>query len=120
MPFQWYLLFPLASAILYSFAAVALKLAERRGVPAMQITVLSNFALTAAFAAFVPWGDPHLAPKVWWPVAAAGVAFAAGQAMTIVAFARGEVSVATPTLGTKVLFVSLVAAAFTSDRKSVV
>jgi hypothetical protein len=111
-----HLLLPLASAILYAFAAVALKEAERRGVGAMRITVLSNFALAAAFAAFVPWQDfPHLAPAVWWPVPLAGAAFAVGQAMTIVAFARGEVSVATPTLGTKVLFVTLVAAAFTSS-----
>jgi drug/metabolite transporter (DMT)-like permease len=119
MPAKWFLLFPLIAAVMYAFAALSLKQAERRGVRATRITVLSNFALAAAFVPFYPWREfPRMLPAVYWPVLAAGVTFAVGQLLTILAFAKGEVSVATPTLGTKAVFVALVTAAFTEKHVS--
>jgi drug/metabolite transporter (DMT)-like permease len=114
MPSKWYLCFPLAAAVLYALSAVAMKSAERRGVRAMHITVLSNFALAAAFLPFYPWREFPALPAVLWPAVALGAAFAAGQVLMIIAFARGEVSVATPALGTKAIFVAVVAATFAS------
>lgn len=112
MPEKYYLIFPLTSAVLYALGALVLKGAERRGVSVWQITALANVALAAAFAGFYPWADFPALPAVWWPVAAVGGLLVAGQAMSILAFARGEVSVATPALGTKVVFVAVVASVF--------
>lgn len=110
-----YLIFPLTAAVLYALAALALKAAERRGAGVGQITVLANLALAAAFAGFYPWGaGPPARLAAWWPIAAIGVTLVVGQVAGTLAFARGEVSVATPVLGTKVVLVALLASLFTA------
>lgn len=116
MPSKWYLVFPLTSAVLYALGAIFVKDAERRGASGVRLTIISNIVVALGFAAIYPWGRFPVGPALWWPVVALAGAFALGQVMTIVAFTRGEVSVATPIMGTKVLFVILLASVFTQTQ----
>jgi drug/metabolite transporter (DMT)-like permease len=50
-----------------------------------------------------------------WHAALAGAAFFFGQVFTFLALSRGDVSVATPVLGTKVVFVALFTVALTRE-----
>ncbi len=107
-----YLLIPLGCAWLYASGALLMKVAQHRGVGALRITVLANVATALGFLFYYPWERGLVIPDPWWPVAAAGVTFALGQMLTILAFSRGRVSVATPALGTKALLVTLLVWAF--------
>jgi len=114
MPQAW-LALPLLSAVLYSLSAVFLRRAERMGVGTVAIMLVTNAVTALAFGLYYPWADFPAAPAVLWPVLGVALTFVAGQWFTLLAFTKGEVSVATPTLGTKVLMVALLAAVFT-DR----
>jgi len=114
MPDAW-LALPLLSAVLYSLSAVCLRRAERMGVDTVAIMLVTNAVTAVGFAVYYPWGAFPAAPAVWWPVLAVALTFVAGQWFTLLAFTKGEVSVATPTLGTKVIMVAVLAAVFT-DR----
>lgn len=107
-----YLLLPLFAAVLYTIGAMVLKAAERRGVGPYRITVLANFVSVLGFGLFYPWDEFPRLPAVWWPVLLLAVTIVVGQLTTILAFTRGDVSVATPALGTKVVAVAALASVF--------
>jgi drug/metabolite transporter (DMT)-like permease len=109
-----YLFLPLTAAILYSAAALFLKLSERRGLSVGQITVLTNLASLIGFSLFYPWAEFPRMPSIWWPVVLLGLTIVIGQITSILSFTLGDVSVATPTLGTKVVLVAALASLFTS------
>jgi drug/metabolite transporter (DMT)-like permease len=104
-----YLVLPLVAGLLYASSALLLKLAERRGIGAGRITILSNLANIVAFAAFYPWDQFPAAPAVWWPVWLLALTMLVGQVSMVLAFTRGDVSVATPALATKVVLVAALA-----------
>jgi drug/metabolite transporter (DMT)-like permease len=98
---------PLAAALGYTFAALMLKRATERGVGPWRVTFLTNWIAALVFA---PWWFTGGAEVSWENTAhavACGGAFFTGQIFTFLALTRGDVSVATPVLGTKVLFVAL-------------
>lgn len=105
---RWYLIFPLSAAICYSSAALFLKAAERRGTSILTLNLVTNGATALAFMLifFRPEPGTRLA---WGPICALGLSFVLGQLFTLLSFAKGEVSVATPALGTKVLMVAILA-----------
>jgi drug/metabolite transporter (DMT)-like permease len=107
-----YLLWPLLAAGLYALAALGLKSATGRGFDAPVTTVLANWVAAAAFLVFVPWHQPAWWPQVWWMPVVEGTVFFLGQVFTVLALTRGDVSIATPLLGTKVVMVAFLAAAF--------
>ncbi len=51
--------------------------------------------------------EEYLPVAVWWRAALVGLAFVAGQLLTYLAFRYGDVSVATPIFGVKVVIVAL-------------
>lgn len=113
---RWYLIFPLASAVLYSLGAYALKGAQRRGVTSAQAAFWTNIVTAVCFMAiFYPWSDPLAGPASWWHVFAVGLMFYLGQITTILSFEKGGVSITTPMLGSKVLMVALMVAVFLSE-----
>lgn len=100
-----YLLFPLASSLLYVAAALSLKGASQAKAGVWRSTFLMNLVVAVCFSVLLlePAGPgPYL---LWQPLAIAAL-FVAGQALTMVALNRGDVSVATPVMGTKVVFVA--------------
>lgn len=110
MPEKAYLLFPLVSAVLYAIGAYVLKSAQQRGVSSAQIAFAANAALAVVFLAiFYPW-DHWPSATLWGRAALVGLGLGLGQFATILAFERGAVSIATPMLGTKAVWVALMVA----------
>jgi drug/metabolite transporter (DMT)-like permease len=110
MPATAYIALTVFSAIVYSMAAVAFKAATARGARAAPLAVVLLFAHALAFL-FVagrrdgpPWPDP------FWPAPVAGLLFTLGQFFTLLAISRCDVSIATPILNTKVVWVAAVLA----------
>ena len=97
---------PLSAAVGYTFAAMALKRAMDGGHP-WRVLFVVNLIAAVLFQAWL-WrgGEPFTAANVIHAMLA-GLAFFIGQVFTFLAISRGDVSVATPVLGTKVIFVAL-------------
>ena len=109
---------PLLSAFGYTFAALMLKRATERGVGPWRVTFLTNWAAAMVFA---PWWFTGGEPFSWANLGHAIVTallFFGGQILTFLALTRGDVSLTTPVLGTKVLFVALLAVIMGSEPLS--
>jgi drug/metabolite transporter (DMT)-like permease len=103
----YYLLLPLAAAIIYSLGSIVIKRALAEGVTMDQSFHLTNICLGVSFLPLLLW-ETH--PVDWSQVGkpiAMGVAFFVGNWLTFLAIRRGDVSLVTPVLGTKVVFVAI-------------
>lgn len=104
---QPYLLLPLASAVIYAVAALCLKIALGRGVTTWAVLFYSNLMLGILFAPLL------LAGSSGWNLGGAplallsGFLFFLGQVGTFRSLQSGDVSIATPALAAKVVFVAL-------------
>jgi len=104
---QPYLLLPLASAVIYAVAALCLKIALGRGVTTWAVLFYSNLMLGILFAPLL------LAGSSAWNLGGAplallsGFLFFLGQVGTFRSLQSGDVSIATPALAAKVVFVAL-------------
>jgi drug/metabolite transporter (DMT)-like permease len=101
-----YLLIPLASAVLYAIAALNIKRAIELGMGPWRMTFLSNLVMFLFFGSAFFWNREPWAEMIWWPPLLAGFLFFIGQVFTFLSLTRGDVSIATPVLGLKVLFVA--------------
>lgn len=108
MNFNASLLMPLACALIYVIGALTVKRASAFGVGVWRTSFLSNMALAGLFAPvwFLYGGEIHPWADYWQPAVTA-VCFFGGQALTFLALSRGDVSVTTPVMGTKVILVAL-------------
>lgn len=108
MKFHLSLLLPLACALVYVVAALTVKRASAFGVGMWRTNFLSNWAITLIYlpAWFWQGGQVH-PPADYWQPAVTGLLFFCGQAFTFLALNRGDVSVTTPVMGTKVILVAL-------------
>ena len=99
---------PLLAALLFPVAALALKRATESARDLWGLVFACNLAVAAPFLPFLfPWqGVP--AGGAWWQPLAAGAVFCAGQAFAFKSF-QGDLSVAIPMQGAKVLLVALLA-----------
>lgn len=100
-------LLPLGSSLGYAVAALLLKRAVDAGVGPWRTCFLGNLALFLVFLPTLFWWEPDWAWDPWWPPLATGFLFFGGQLLTMLSMTRGDVSVATPVLGTKVVLVAL-------------
>jgi drug/metabolite transporter (DMT)-like permease len=103
-----YLALPLAAAIIYTFAAMLFKKVLENGANLWYINFLSNVATCLFTIPLFIFGNHHSggATSLVPPLIISGF-FIAGQAFSLLALKCGDVSVATPLLGTKVLMVAL-------------
>ena len=102
-----FLLYPLLAAIVYAIGSLLLKRALTQGVGAWRMTFVCNLLLAAMAAPLFLLSAPPTPEALWYQPLVAGVAFFLGQVFTFLAINKGDVSVATPVLGTKVIFVAL-------------
>ena len=72
-----------------------------------RMTFLSNAAMALFFSVFLLFNETHTPFTPWWPPVLFGALFFAGQILTFVALTRGDVSIATPVLGSKVVLVAV-------------
>ncbi len=101
---------PLLAGMLYALAALALNAAIAEGVTPARASALANAVTAVAFLIFVPWGEPVLQPGVVPCALGLGVTFWLGQVFTAWSLGRGEVSIATPVLSSKVVLVAFLLA----------
>lgn len=109
---------PLLASFLYAVGSWSLKLGLRRGSGSREVTALSNLAMagwSAPLVFFFP-GQFHMEGFVG--AALAGAALFAGRVCAIRALSRGDLSHATPILGTKTVFVALLSAIFLREKIS--
>ncbi len=110
------LLLPLVSAVVYAVAALFLKLAMSRGANIWAVTFFSNVAMGLVFLPMLlfyreTWSPGHLG----WALGA-GALFFGGQIATFRALGSGDVSIATPALASKVVFVALLSLSVPGSR----
>lgn len=107
MTIPLYILLPLIAAFVYTIAAMLFKKVLDHGANLWYINFLSNI-ITCLFMLPVYFlGHRTAGPIPYLPALVISVFFIAGQAFSLFALKCGDVSVATPLLGTKVLMVAL-------------
>ena len=96
----------LLAAFFYALSALLLKRAAKENVDVWRITFVSNIATSIALAALWGFGGQIPSLGLLWQPAVVALLFIAGQITAILALTRGDVSVATPMLGLKILMVA--------------
>ena len=106
---------PLLASLLYAVGSWGLKLGLRRGARPGIVTALSNLAMagwSAPLIFFFP-GQPNASG--FWGAILAGTALFLGRTCAIRALSHGDLSHATPVLGTKTVFVAVLTSFFLED-----
>lgn len=116
----WYLLLPLAAAIIYATASMILKKALMAGLPPMVSFHINNWAgaLVTLPLFFMQKGPVDWA-QVHQPMIVGAVFFTGGW-FTFLAMMRGDVSLVTPVLGSKLIFVAIASSLFVADKMPVI
>lgn len=98
---------PLSAAILFAFATLCLKAAAALRIDIWRVNFASNLVTALSFQPF--WfGAAAVAPIAWWwQPAVVAVLYIVGQVLTLLSITRGDVSIAAPVLGLKLIFVPL-------------
>lgn len=96
---------PLLSAVGYVVAVLMMKRASAHGVGLWRTAFVSNVAMGLVFSALWLLGGQPVDPALLWQPAVFAALFLAGQIFTFAAMA-GDVSLATPVLGLKIIFVA--------------
>jgi drug/metabolite transporter (DMT)-like permease len=111
-----YLLMPFAASLLYVFGAMFLKDASVRGISVWRTTAVANVFFSLVFSTLLLLGGRLREPAAWVQPAFAAGLFFAGQVLALVALKRGDVSVATPVMGLKVVLVAFFVTAVLGER----
>ncbi len=101
------LVLPLLAGFIYACGAITVKRALGFGISGSRVNFFCNTLLAFSFQIFWFLPGAVLTPATLVPPACCGLLFFLGQFFTFRAIATGDVSVATPLLGTKVLLVTL-------------
>ncbi len=101
-----YLLLPLLSSLLYVGGALFLKQAGGYGVGLWRTTFVANLICGVSFNILWFLGGRFPSITLWWQPAVVALLFLTGQILSFLAIERGDVSVATPVLGVKVVMVA--------------
>ena len=110
-----HLLFPLFSSIVFVVGMIYAKNAIARGSSPWTGTFLANFWLAVSWGVFALITGRFLPVAVWWQAALVAASFVLGQVLTYLAYKHGDVSVATPIFGVKVIMVALMVSAWANE-----
>lgn len=110
-----HLLLPLTSSILYVVGALYLKQAASQGIDVWRTGLVCNAMTAILFLLLWPLGGQI--PGVWdfWQPAVVALLFVGGQTSTFLALEKGDVSVATPVMGAKVVLVAFFTVGITAQ-----
>jgi drug/metabolite transporter (DMT)-like permease len=106
---------PLLASLLYAVGSWGLKLGLRRGARPGMVTALSNLSMagwSAPLIFFFP-GQPNASG--FWGAILAGTALFLGRICAIRALSHGDLSHATPLMGTKTVFVAVLTSLLLED-----
>jgi drug/metabolite transporter (DMT)-like permease len=111
-----HLLFPLFSSIVFVIGMMFAKKAITRGASPWTGTILANYWLALAWIIFGLLQGEILPLAGWWQATLVGLSFLLGQLFTYLAFQHGDVSVATPIFGVKVIIVAVMVSVLAGDQ----
>jgi len=106
MASRYHLLLPLASSLLYVLGAVYLKRATQGGVSMWRAAFVSNVVSAVMFLPLLALGGSSQPWTMLWQPAIVAALLVLGQCAALWALTRGDVSVATPVMGAKVILVA--------------
>lgn len=92
--------------MLFSLGALAIKRSNQFGIGLWRISFLANWAMALCMAPVWLLGGT-IPLGAWWQPLVVAFFFFSAQTLMFLALTRGDVSVATPIMGTKVLLVAL-------------
>ncbi|MFA6546552.1 MAG: DMT family transporter [Limisphaerales bacterium] len=99
-------LLPLVAAMVYVVGALLAKRASAFGVGVWRTAFIANFISAALFALLLPFGGTFHLDLLWQPALVA-VFYLIGQFLNFLALEQGDVSVATPVMGVKIILVAV-------------
>jgi drug/metabolite transporter (DMT)-like permease len=100
------LVLPLVSALLYVVGALLMRRAADYGVGFWRTTFVANLICAAVFAPLLLLGGKFHLELLWQPAVVA-LLFVAGSVLNFISLDRGDVSIATPVLGIKIILVAV-------------
>lgn len=101
----------LIAAVCYAAGAMVVKRAAELGVGAWRTAFVANMMGAMFYLPLVALGGTWHA-DLWWQPVIVALCHVGGQVLTFLSFDYGDVSVATPVLGIKILLVALLVAAW--------
>ncbi len=116
MGFPLPILLPLLAGMVYVLAALFLRRAADLGAGVWETARLCNYTTAVVFMPLAWLGGRIPGWHLVWQPALVALLFIAGQVFTLFALKRGDVSVATPVLGVKILLVALLTAVLLQVR----
>jgi drug/metabolite transporter (DMT)-like permease len=111
-----FLLLPLASSVVYVCAALLIKRSIALGMDVWRTVFVTNLVSALFFAPLWAFGGPGQPAHQLWQPAAVALLLLLGQLLVFVALSKGDVSVATPVLGLKTVFVALFTVMILGER----
>jgi drug/metabolite transporter (DMT)-like permease len=108
-------LLALSAAILYAIGAVLVKRSGDFGVGPWRTVFISNVVTALCFQPLLAFGGT-MHPELWWQPVLVALAFIGGQWFTFVSLEKGDVSVATPVMGIKLLLVAFFVSLLTAEQ----
>ena len=113
-----HLLLPFCSSVLVVFGLMYLKRAQQRGVSVWTSMIVVCWSSACVFPVLAFMGGTMQPASQLWQPAIIGGLFLAGQLFTFLAVNRGDLSIAAPVLGIKVLIVPAAASFLVDDELS--
>lgn len=107
MTYHAYYILPFIAAGVYALASIFIKKSMEGGVGATRMLFLSNVVMALCMLPLLAFHRGPIDWTVWLAPVAGGVFLFFGAWASFIALRVGDVSVATPAMGTKVLFVAL-------------
>lgn len=101
------LVYPLTAALLYAFGALVLKRSSELGIGLWRTTFVANFIVAGLFSLLWLLGGPPVQKDLLWQPGVIAMCLFFGQISQFVALEKGDVSVAVPVFGLKVILVAI-------------
>lgn len=109
---ETYHLSALLAAFVYSVSAVFSKTALTRGCGIMRLSFVMNLTFALVFVLALSWQVEPIAPGQLYQPLLTGLFFFIAHVFTFAAIRMGDVSLQTPVMGTKAIFVAVLAVIF--------
>lgn len=101
------LLIPLLCAILYPLGTLLMKRALEKGIDLWTTLAVNYWAMALVFLTVIPFGSRSIPWHLWYQPMIVGLLSFLGQGCALKGVSSGDLTIATPALGSKVLIVAL-------------
>lgn len=108
-------IYPLIAALFYAFGALVLKRSSDLGIGLWRTTFVANLIVAALFSLLWLLGGPEVERDLLWQPGVIALCLFVGQLAQFLALEKGDVSVAVPVFGLKVVIVAFLTPFLTGD-----